>query len=279
MKFKSYKSEVVDVAEKGIVTIAISKFNTEDMGGDIVRKGAFMKTFKEDNGRIKHVIDHQLKASAIVGLPIKMYESDTHAVVESALNLEKEISRDLFSDYKFFKEHGKSLEHSFGYLTTKQGSLKLKGEEILELKMYEYTTTAVGMMADTPLLSLKSFDVSALEQYLRKYDVSDNKGKQIEGIIMQIKAMAMGNGADMEFIDRMIPHHQMAIEMVNEFQGKVKNTTLIKIMQNIVSSQTAEIDKMNMIKKEPSNDTPVNEPMGKSLIKLNELLKTKNIFN
>lgn len=219
MKFKSYKSEVVDVAEKGIVTIAISKFNTEDMGGDIVRKGAFMKTFKEDNGRIKHVIDHQLKASAIVGLPTKMYESDTHAVVESHLNLEKEISRDLFSDYKFFKEHGKSLEHSFGYLTTKQGNLKLKGEEILELKMYEYTTTAIGMMADTPLLSLKSDDIQMLEDYLRKYDVSNKKGKQIEEIILKIKSL-----------------------------------------------------------KEPSIDTLVNEP-GSPLMKLNELLKTKNIFN
>lgn len=219
MKFKSYKSEVVDVAEKGIVTIAISKFNTEDMGGDIVRKGAFMKTFKEDNGRIKHVIDHQLKASAIVGLPIKMYESDTHAVVESHLNLEKEISRDLFSDYKFFKEHGKSLEHSFGYLTTKQGSMKLKGEEILELKMYEYTTTAIGMMADTPLLSLKSDDIPMLENYLRKYDVSNTKGKLIEEIILKIKSL-----------------------------------------------------------KEPSTDTLSIEPT-LSLGKLNELLKTKNIFN
>jgi hypothetical protein len=219
MKFKSYKSEVVDVAEKGIVTIAISKFNAEDMGGDIVRKGAFMKTFKEDNGRIKHVIDHQLKASAIIGLPVKMYESDTHAVVESALNLEKEISRDVFSDYKFFKEHGKSLEHSFGYLTTKQGSLKLKGEEILELKMYEYTTTAIGMMADTPLLSLKTDDIMMLEDYLRKYDVSNKKGKQIEEIILKIKAL-----------------------------------------------------------KEPSTDTLVIEPTS-SLMKLNELMKTKNIFN
>lgn len=62
----------MDVAEKGIVTIAVSKFDNTDSVGDVVRKGAFTKTFAEGGNRIKHVIDHQLKAAAVVGLPIKM---------------------------------------------------------------------------------------------------------------------------------------------------------------------------------------------------------------
>lgn len=191
MKHKSFKSEVVDVAEKGIVTIAISRFDNEDMGGDIVRKGAFIRTFKEGGDRIKHYMDHSLKQSANVGLPIKMYESEKHAVVESALNLEKEISRDLFSDYKFFKEHGKTLEHSFGYETIK-GKSRGRGEEIFELKMYEYSTVGLGMNPETPLLGMKSFDqvtVEDLESYLRKFDVSNKRGKEIEFIIKKIKEL------------------------------------------------------------------------------------------
>ncbi len=191
MKHKHYKSEVVDVAEKGIVTISISKFDITDAGGDIVRKGAFTKTFKENNGRIKHVIDHSLKQMSVVGLPLKMYETDTHAIVESALNLEKEIARDLFSDYKFFQANGKTLEHSYGYETMKAKQLPNKGEDILELKMWEYSTIALGMNAETSLLSIKSFeDVTILEEYLRKYDVSNTKAKQIESIIAQIKALS-----------------------------------------------------------------------------------------
>lgn len=189
MKHKSFKSEVVDVAEKGIVTIAISRFDNEDMGGDIVRKGAFVRTFKEGGDRIKHYMDHSLKQMANVGLPIKMYESETHAVVESVLNLEKQISRDLFSDYKFFKEHGKTLEHSYGYETIK-GKARSRGEEIFELKMYEYSTVGLGMNPETPLLDLKSFDADTLREYLRKYDVSDKKGKQIEFIIQKIKELS-----------------------------------------------------------------------------------------
>lgn len=191
MKHKSLKSEVVDIAEKGIVTIAISRFDNEDMGGDIVRKGAFTRTFKEGGDRIKHYMDHSLKQVANVGLPVKMYESDKYAIVESALNLEKELARDLFSDYKFFKEHGKTLEHSFGYETIK-GKARGRGEEIFELKMYEYSTVGLGMNPDTPLLGLKSFDhvtIEDLEMYLKKFDVSNVKGKQIEFIIHKIKEL------------------------------------------------------------------------------------------
>ena len=61
MKTKSLKSEVVDYTDKGIVTIAISMFNIRDSYDDIVRKGAFTKTFSEGSGRIKHVMDHQLR--------------------------------------------------------------------------------------------------------------------------------------------------------------------------------------------------------------------------
>lgn len=193
MKHKSYKSAVVDVAEKGIVTIAISRFDNEDMGGDIVRKGAFTRTFKEGGDRIKHYMDHSIKQMANVGLPTKMYETSDHAVVESALNLEKEIARDLFSDYKFFKDHSKTLEHSYGYLTVKGTPRQKKGsEEIFELKMFEYSTVGLGMNPETPLLDLKSFDSSTVEQlesYLRKYDVSNQKGAQIEAIIKQIKEL------------------------------------------------------------------------------------------
>lgn len=196
MKTKVFKSDVLDVADKGIVTISISKFNNKDMGGDIVRKGAFVKTFTEGSNRIKHLLDHTIKYAGVVGVPVKMYETDTHAVVESALNLEKQVARDLFSDYKFFNAHGKTLEHSYGYDTIKGKALEKGAEEILELKMYEYSTVFLGMNPDTGLIDLKSADVSVdqLEEYLRKFDVSNKRGNEIEFIIKQIKALSTQPG-------------------------------------------------------------------------------------
>ena len=208
-KIKTYKAEVMDIAEKGIVTIALSRFDNEDMGGDIARKGAFVRTFKEGIDRIKHYIDHQLKYSALVGLPAKMYETETHAVAESKLNLEKQLSRDLFSDYKFFKENGKTLEHSYGYITTKGNPRAKRGEEILELKMFEYSTVGLGMNPDTPLLDLKSFEVDQLESYLRKFDVSNTRGKEIENLIKQIKAFERGT-------HNPVPSTHNPVQLLNE---------------------------------------------------------------
>jgi hypothetical protein len=191
MKTKNLKSEIKDVNDKGVVTIAIARFDVEDSDGDITRKGAFERTFKEGKDRIKHYLDHKMLQAFNVGLPVKMFEDTNYAVVESALNLEKQISRDLFSDYKFFKEHGKSLEHSFGYKTLK-GKSRGRGEEILELFMPEYSTVGYAAMGDTPLLGMKSFEdvtIQDLEAYLRKFDVSKTKGAQIESIISKIKEL------------------------------------------------------------------------------------------
>ena len=53
-KIKSFKGSIDDIKrDQGVVTIAISKFDQEDRAGDIVRKGAFAKSF-EDMSRIKH---------------------------------------------------------------------------------------------------------------------------------------------------------------------------------------------------------------------------------
>jgi HK97 family phage prohead protease len=194
-KIKEYRYKVEDVNEQGIVTIGISNFNTRDSYDDIVRKGAFTKTFAEGGDRIKHVIDHKLAQLFVVGLPLKMYETETHAIVESKLNLEKQISRDLFSDYKFFRDNGKSLEHSFAYQTIKTNPNKdIKGEDIAELKMYEYSTVGLGANANTPLIDLKSYTelpelITELESRLRKCNYSDEKGKYIEKIIIALKGL------------------------------------------------------------------------------------------
>jgi hypothetical protein len=45
MKSKSFKYHVKEINPQGIVTIAISKFDNRDAADDILRKGAFLKTF------------------------------------------------------------------------------------------------------------------------------------------------------------------------------------------------------------------------------------------
>lgn len=75
--------------------------------------------------------------------------------------------------------------------------------------------------------------------------------------------------AAIQFIDEMIPHHQMAIDMVGQFKSKVTNAELLLIMDNIQSSQKREIDDMKRIKG--------NLEEGKSLSSISEIKKTKFI--
>lgn len=197
MKSKSFKYHVKDIDTKGIVTIAISKFDNRDAADDIVRKGAFLKTFKEGGNRIKHVLDHELKYQSVVGLPIKMYETDSHAVVESKLNLEKQLAKDLFSDYKFFADNGKTLEHSYMYEVIKDMKNEdIRGQDIAEVKMYEYSTVALGCNEDTPLIDLKSLknqgevlaSIESLTKHLQKGDITNEYGLKIESLINTLKS-------------------------------------------------------------------------------------------
>jgi HK97 family phage prohead protease len=186
---KNFSYQVKELDQKGIVTIAIAGLNNKDSDKDIIRPGSFTKTFQEGSNRIKHVNQHDL--TKILGLPLKMWETSDHAIVESKLNLEKEMVRDVFSDYKFFAEHQRTLEHSIGYkiMKTKENP-DIEGFEITELKLYEYSTVTLGANENTPLVDIKNWKAEELEEYLRSnYFISESKGKYIEKLIKALRAL------------------------------------------------------------------------------------------
>lgn len=50
---------------------------------------------------------------------------------------------------------------------------------------------------------------------------------------------------DREFIQQMIPHHQMAIMMASMLLNQTEHKEMQKLAQDIISTQTEEIDKMS----------------------------------
>jgi len=54
---------------------------------------------------------------------------------------------------------------------------------------------------------------------------------------------------DLSFIEHMIPHHQVALDMSYRLLSHTNNTHMIKICYDIISSQRSEILKMNYILK------------------------------
>ncbi len=189
---KNLGAEVADVTEKGIVTIQVTQFEKYDSDNDRMMKGALNKTWKE--GKQVHLVDHKMGTSTLVGLPIK--KDPVTGIIESKLNLNKQIGLDLLADYKFGMENGRSLQHSHGFIPVKgkYEENEKGGYDFKEINQMEYSTVIFGAVEDTPVHSIKSKKdaieiINILEEKLRTLNISDEYGKQIEKHINQLKSL------------------------------------------------------------------------------------------
>lgn len=191
MLTKALRSSIEDIDEKGIVKVAANAFGNEDAHKDISVKGSFTKTIAERFDRLRWYLNHDQKS--LLGVPLEAVETEKHLVVTGKINLNKQIGKDIYEDYRMYAEAGKSLEHSVGVLPVKRD--KADQRRVLEYKWFEYSTlTNWGANPNTPMLALKSEEdqaefITFLEKCLRNANYSDEKGKAIEQHIMQIKAL------------------------------------------------------------------------------------------
>ena len=189
---KSLETKVADVTEKGIVTIQVTQFDSYDSDNDRLLKGALTKTWKEGNQ--VHLLDHKMGLATWVGLPIS--KDPNTGIIESKINLDKQIGKDLLADYKFGLENGRSLQHSHGFMPIKgkYNENEKGGYDFAEVKQLEYSTVLFGAVEQTPLHSIKSqTDVKdliiLLELKLSKMDISDEYGNKIQENINQLKSL------------------------------------------------------------------------------------------
>lgn len=190
---KNLKTSVQEVNDaKGIVTIQITQFDKYDSDKDRLLKGSLNKTWKESQQ--VHLVDHKIGTSTFVGLPVR--KDAESGIIESKINLNKQVGKDLFEDYKFSQENGRSLQHSHGFQAVegKYSKNDLGGYDFAEVKQFEYSTVIFGAVSDTPLHSIKSeSDVNTiileLELKLRTCNYSDEYGKLIEEKIKELKNM------------------------------------------------------------------------------------------
>lgn len=192
---KSLKTSVQDVNEaKGIVTIQITQFDIFDSDNDRLLKGALNKTWRDGNQ--VHLVDHKMGTATYVGLPISR-DPDT-GIIESKLNLKKQVAIDLLEDYKFSQEHGRSLQHSHGFkaITGKYAKNEKGGRDFSEIKQFEYSTVLFGAVSDTPLHGIKSNQdalelIQVLELKLKTLSYTNEYGRLIEEKIKELKSMIL----------------------------------------------------------------------------------------
>ncbi len=189
---KNLGAEVADVTEKGIVTIQVTQFEKYDSDNDRMMKGALTKTWNE--GKQVHLIDHKMGIATMVGLPVK--KDPVNGIIESKLNLNKQIGKDLLEDYKFSMENGRSLQHSHGFMPVKgkYEENEKGGFDFKEINQLEYSTVVFGAVEDTPIHGIKSKKdvkeiIDILEMKTKTLNISDKYGKSIEEHIKQLKSL------------------------------------------------------------------------------------------
>lgn len=187
------KSNKVDDA--GIVTVAVAAFGNTDSQNDISEKGSFARTLKENRKRFKHFLNHN--QDWLVGCPIDAYEDAQHLVFVSEINLDTQLGRDVYSNYKLYQKNGLTLEHSVGVEDVKRDPFDRR--KVLEWMLWEFSTLySWGANERTPLLDLKQLDFGhnpgAAIHFIRdalKLKFSDNTLQAYEGYLDLIeKAMA-----------------------------------------------------------------------------------------
>jgi len=150
--YKNLQQGIADVdVKKGIVTGYFSSFDNMDSDGDVIRKGAFTKTIKENFQRVRHLLDHD--ATKSVG-KIQLLQEDA-----KGLYYESKAGRHtLGRDFLLMVEDGLINEHSIGFVTIKQKNMG-GYNEITEVKLYEGSSLqGWGANEMTPITGMKNFE-------------------------------------------------------------------------------------------------------------------------
>lgn len=115
MLFKSLSTDIKDLDEaKGIVEAYAAVYNNKDADGDISAPGSLTKTVKDHFQRIRVLKDHN--STIMLGVPLEIDTKDTYGLrTISQFNMNKEVSKDMFTDILLMKQHGLNAELSIGY--------------------------------------------------------------------------------------------------------------------------------------------------------------------
>lgn len=189
-QFKTFASQIKDVDQKGRVLVAANAIGNIDAEDDRSLSGSFNKTIKENFLRVKWFLNHN--TNLLLGVPIEAKERSAYLQVLGQLNMNKQVSRDTYEDYKLYAEYNRTLEHSVG-VEAKKFRMVDNVREVIEWKWWEYSTVlSWGANENTPLIEMKSAsqvydEIQWNETKIKKGKYSDEKFKEIDLYLAKLK--------------------------------------------------------------------------------------------
>ena len=163
--------------EKGTFVAYGSTSGNEDLGGDVVVKGAFKKSLTE-NPAANVFMFYQHDSKEIIGEYTHIEEDDHGLKIEGRLFVDN-IKR--ASETHFLMKKGLINKFSIGYQIVKKSFDK--GRRMLEeLKLIEVSPVTFPMNTEAGLLgvkSMKDLDIREFEQKLRDVGLSQKEAKAV----------------------------------------------------------------------------------------------------
>jgi len=165
-EYKTFSFKLDDVDSKGVIRGYASTFGNVDLGLDIVDKGAFKKTIKENKGIMPILADHNPQSQ--IGWNMRAEEDDHGLFVEGKIDLNVQLGRERYSLAKSALELGAKMGLSIRYMTIKgePDAKQPRIRRLKELKLFEYSLVTFPMNTEAMLTAAKSLGDIDKAEYL-----------------------------------------------------------------------------------------------------------------
>lgn len=185
--------------KEGIVEAYVSIFDTEDSGGDIVKRGAFARSIAAKSGKFPVLSNHDWKSQ--IGWGIAAVEDSIGLRTTSWYDLENNAkAREHFSLIQKAIEIEAQAGFSFGYMPVKWEIDREKMVRTLtEVKLYEWSPVTFPMHEGTFAVGAKNFlpEIESIEDGVELLlETLKEKGYSQEQITTALQSRLAGPAKD-----------------------------------------------------------------------------------
>lgn len=182
--------ELLDADEyAGVVKGYGSYFGNKDSDNDVIMKGAYKKTIKENGERVKYLYQHNMMQP--IGKMKELYEDDKGLVFVAEI-----AKTQLGKDVVELMKSGILTENSVGIMPIQKEN-KREYREITEVKLYEISAVTLAANEEAKILDVKgNVDFEKLTKrydnickIIRKGDISDDLGYALEAEVLKLKSL------------------------------------------------------------------------------------------
>lgn len=208
VKFMTFGFEMKEVdasASEAHFTGYASTFGNVDLGLDIVDKGAFKRTLKDNKGKFPILADHSPYDQ--IGWNVGAMEDEKGLLVEGVLDLNVQKGKERYSLAKKAMEIGAKMGLSIGYMTIKAEPDKENPRirRLKELKLFEYSFVTFPMNVEAMVTAAKGLaGVDRANFILEHLKLAGIEKTELEQALQLEAAVKINDPGLSQSIDRLI---------------------------------------------------------------------------